>query len=234
MSFAEDVNAGHRCWDQGDPAGAVDFYLRALRQNPRLLSPLKRIWWHAFAARDLGLFRDVLDLVPTPTDHPDIDILCARMARMLLRHDQSTSFSQRAERNLRASVEADHRNWGALKQLGNLLRDFGHLPQLEESLMVFSRALDAAPEGERPGILNDRGMTHRCLGDVSAAERDFLAAVDGREDFTEAHGNLAQALLLQGRYAEAWPEYEWRAAGTPNQRPNPDSWAGRHMLSSWT
>ena len=88
----------------------VAFYLRARRQKTQLLSLLKRIWRHAFATQYLGLFRDVLAVVPAQPIIPT-SIPSARMAQMLWRPDQSTAFWQRAEQHMRASVEADHHLW---------------------------------------------------------------------------------------------------------------------------
>jgi hypothetical protein len=57
---------------------------------------------------------------------------------------------------------------------------------------------------------NNLGLALQLAGDVQTAVDAFRRALDLRDDFAQAHWNLALALLLLGRYAEGWPEYAWR------------------------
>jgi Flp pilus assembly protein TadD len=47
-------------------------------------------------------------------------------------------------------------------------------------------------------------------GDAAGAESAYRAALERDPGLVNAHWNLALLLLRLGRYAEAWPEYEWR------------------------
>ena len=79
----------------------------------------------------------------------------------------------------------------------------------EASIRAYERALAADPASAAPRFAL-AVLYHRRLGDLGRAVqayRDTLA-VDPRH--ASAHHNLAHALLLQGRWEEAWREHAWR------------------------
>ena len=47
-------------------------------------------------------------------------------------------------------------------------------------------------------------------GNLDEAVACYRRAMELKPDHVDAHLNHALALLLMGRFDEAWPEYEWR------------------------
>jgi tetratricopeptide (TPR) repeat protein len=76
------------------------------------------------------------------------------------------------------------------------------------ALACFHDALKVAPE--HVGALNNIGVALNLLGDRDGAGAAFERALALDSAHVDAHFNYAQLLLLQGRYAEAWPHFEWR------------------------
>jgi tetratricopeptide (TPR) repeat protein len=86
------------------------------------------------------------------------------------------------------------------------------------ALLGIGRAAEAAQRlgsvvatGTAPAqAYNSLGIARYVQRDFAGAAQSFEQAIAAASDFAEAHENLAQALLQQGRYRDAWPEYEWR------------------------
>lgn len=57
---------------------------------------------------------------------------------------------------------------------------------------------------------NNLGLALHSLRDVAGAIAAFRRAIELKPGFAHAHWNLSLALLLDGRYEEGWPEYDWR------------------------
>jgi len=64
------------------------------------------------------------------------------------------------------------------------------------------------------------GMTLKVLGTFDAAEAAYRRALALDPGNVEAHWNLANLLLLQGRWADGFAEYEWRLGRA--EAPKPD------------
>ncbi len=60
------------------------------------------------------------------------------------------------------------------------------------------------------------------------ALRGFERALELKPDYADAHWNHAATLFLMGRFAEAWPEYEWRFRRPGEEEPTASRprWAG--------
>jgi tetratricopeptide (TPR) repeat protein len=69
----------------------------------------------------------------------------------------------------------------------------------------YNKLLDE--EGDEAGTFNDRGLTLAAAGRLDLAIRNFTMAIEELEDET-AYYNRAQALRLQGKYAEAMNDYD--------------------------
>ena len=110
-----------------------------------------------------------------------------------------------AEAACRRALQIRPRFPEALINLGIVLRD---QDRLEEAIEVYKRALALRTNyAEAHNGLGSVLMRERKVGAAEAAYRRALAI---KPNFAEAHLNLAFCLLAQGRYLEAWPEYEWR------------------------
>ncbi|HEY2629679.1 MAG TPA: tetratricopeptide repeat protein, partial [Usitatibacter sp.] len=53
-------------------------------------------------------------------------------------------------------------------------------------------------------------LFHKATGALEAAIASYREAIAIRDDYAVAHHNLAHALFLAGRFADAWREYRWR------------------------
>lgn len=89
--------------------------------------------------------------------------------------------------------------------LGNSLMALGRFSDAAE---CFSMAAPLLPSSPVP--LTTRATALQAIGKVTEAEADCRRALTIDPGFAAAHWNLALNLLLQGRYEEGWPEYEWR------------------------
>lgn len=89
--------------------------------------------------------------------------------------------------------------------LGNLLRAQGKFDAAVES---FGHALARRPDMVEAHA--NLGNALKSRGDMEGAVASFRRALDIDPENAETHWNLAQVLLLQGRFREGWPEYDWR------------------------
>ncbi|HET7731223.1 MAG TPA: SEC-C metal-binding domain-containing protein [Usitatibacter sp.] len=97
-----------------------------------------------------------------------------------------------------------------------------------------------AAHPDHVGALNLRGLLLQDALDVAGALASFERAIALAPGVADAHFNRSLALLLLGRYAEGWAEYEWRTRlpgyadyahhdfGMPRWRGEP--LAGRRLL----
>lgn len=117
---------------------------------------------------------------------------------------------------------------------GNLLYRLGDLEA--------SRALQIRLVESHPGFAagwTSAAMTNRALGNFAEAEAQYrrAIAVGDAAEVALAHFNLANLLLLQGRWKEGFTEYEWRRRQSgapvspwPAPRWTPDLRAGGRVL----
>jgi len=85
---------------------------------------------------------------------------------------------------------------------------YRHLDRLEPALADYDRAARLKPDF--PELYVSRGKVLRSLLRIDEAVASFEQAIRLRPDYPEAWFEKADAMLLQGRYAEGWPLYEWR------------------------
>lgn len=118
--------------------------------------------------------------------------------------------------------------------LANVLRDMG---RFAESQAAFARALALAPDDS--GIIANQALSHLHAGDVDAAIAGYRRAAALAPKDEPIRSSLAQALLMAGRFAEGWAEFEHRLAdpaiaqrliGMPGKRWCGENIAGRTLL----
>jgi len=120
--------------------------------------------------------------------------------------------------------------------LGNRGVTFYALGRLEEALADYDRALAQRPA--YPEALHNRGNALRALNRNVEAIECFEAALALQPDDAEARLHLAMSRLLEGDYAAAWPDYQWRwktRQYAPQRRifPQPE-WLGHRALAGRT
>jgi tetratricopeptide (TPR) repeat protein len=97
-------------------------------------------------------------------------------------------------------------NYGeAHNNLGNV---FLAGDEWEDAVRCYRRALELQP-GDAEAWAN-LGLAWLGQAEFEAAMDCYRRAIAARPDFPDAHLHLAFLLLLHGRYAEGWREYEWR------------------------
>jgi Flp pilus assembly protein TadD len=110
-----------------------------------------------------------------------------------------------AEGLLREAVRLDPDAPDAYRNLGAVLT---HLERAAEAEPMLRLAVRLAPEA--PEAHFNLGAALHDLRRLREADSAYREALRLRPDFADAHNNRAYSLLLAGRYAEGWEEYEWR------------------------
>lgn len=100
--------------------------------------------------------------------------------------------------------------------LFNRAHALGAIGRVAEAIAGYTAALEIAPGHAQ--ALNNRGNLHRYANDFDAALSDYAQAAAQEPRFPHVHVNAALCLFALGRFAEAWPLYEWRLA-TPELAP---------------
>lgn len=110
-----------------------------------------------------------------------------------------------AETCLREAVRLQPDLSAAWNNLGNVLRQQERTP---EALDCFAAALQLAPDDV--GVLLNQGNAALQLLDLPRALASYERALQLAPAMADARWNYALALLVAGRYREAWPFYEAR------------------------
>lgn len=109
--------------------------------------------------------------------------------------------------------------------LGIAYRNAG---QQEQAIACFQEAERLDPQNPTWRIHTANALVEH--GDLEAGIRRLEAVLAEDPANPQAHWQLAYALLLQGRFAEAWPQFgwRWRCPGFPSRRlPTPQpAWDG--------
>ncbi len=118
----------------------------------------------------------------------------------------------------------------------NLANTFRLLKRWDEAETCYRDALRLRPD--YPEALFNLGLLHTLLGRDEEAISQFEAVIQTASLATRAphgplairaHTNRGKLLLRQGRFAEGWPEYEWRAilSGVPSGAAH--VWSGERL-----
>jgi tetratricopeptide (TPR) repeat protein len=111
----------------------------------------------------------------------------------------------RAEACFAKVLEIDPRYVPAIYNLGNIRLDRG---DLESAAALYRRSLSVDP-GHISSMCNLGRTLHR-LGLLDEALACYDRALKISPDHPETRFNRSVTLLLQGRWEEGWPDYEWR------------------------
>ena len=110
-----------------------------------------------------------------------------------------------AEASFRRVLEIDVVNLGALRLLSSVLKAQG---RYDDAVEVIKRALSLKPDLVPALVL--LGTLSYEKGEIEAAVGIFRQALLLDSEQAQAHFNLSQCLLLQGKFSEGWREHEWR------------------------
>lgn len=151
--------------------------------------------------------------------------------------EQDAEAWEAAHANILRAIDLDPGLASAYVALANLEQLRGHV---DTALEAYGKA--SALDPAIAEVPYSRGhLYHKVTGDLDAAIANYREAIALRDDFALAHHNLAHALFLTGRFAEAWAEYRWRpprlefearctAAGQPYAPPAEIPPAGSRLL----
>jgi len=249
-------NDAQACERQADWSGAVALYQAALEHNPEFVEAQHNL---ALALRQLGQTDDALRWAEQAAlgrpDHPTIQFSLG------LSLEQTGQLEQAIE-TYRKAVALRPNYIAALNNLGRTLEKAGRLPESIEYLER-AIALAPSDSGVRLNLANSYlqggqpdksaeilkalisddvhnalahntfGVAAHVTGDQRQALTHFRDAIKIEPNFAEAHENLAQALLFEQDYQEAWSEYEWRWQNDSNTQGKPNFsgplWNGENL-----
>lgn len=226
-------NLGIALAAQGRHDEAAATYRRALKLQanyPDACNNLGLAYWALGRAGEAeARFRAALTLRPDFAEaHGNLGIVLAAQGR-----------ASEAEASYRAALRLKPEYRDALNNLGVLLSDLGRWTEAEDYLREavrlspdlaegyrnlgavlthLKRAVEAEPmlrvaarmAPESPEAHFNLGAALHDLRRLGEADCAYLEALRLKPDFADAHNNRAYSLLLAGRYAEGWREYEWR------------------------
>ncbi len=147
------------------------------------------------AAQALICFKDALAIDP---ENPQFHLYAGAALHDLGRYGEA--------------VDSYHNAIRVAPQMGEAYNNLGNsqmaLGRHSEAVASFSHAAGLLVSSPVP--LTARATSLQALGRITESEADCRRALQRDPNFAAAHWNLALNLLLQGRYTEGWPEYEWR------------------------
>lgn len=203
---------------------AIKYFERAIASNPGQAGYYYNM---AVVLQEMGLneqaktaYFKTLDMQPSKAEAFD---------NLGVLYQQSGDYELAANAHLKA-LEISPQLDSAYNNLGEVFRKMG---QIDNALSSYQKALELRPN--QASTLCNLGNVYKEQGEMTLAMECLLKAVeqdpsflhdshniDNQQDnrhihkpdftksqYSEAHWNLALALLLQDRYQEGWPEYEW-------------------------
>lgn len=114
----------------------------------------------------------------------------------------------------------------AYSNLGNALRAQS---RFTEAVPLYQRAIELSPDYADAHA--NLGTTLQMLGRRAEAMESFDRALALNPAQANAHSGRSLIQLLEGRYEEGWPEYEWRwrSRDVPARRPPGRPWRGEEL-----
>jgi Flp pilus assembly protein TadD len=192
------VALGEALANLGQRAEAADAYARALRVTPDHFAALMNLGCLVLESRPeeaLAHFRRAGAL------RPDSAPARSNVGFALLNLER---FAE-AEAVFRGALALTPDSPEAHSGLGiALARQERH----EEAVALQRRALELRPNYAE--AYHNLGISLLKVGQPEAAIAAHREALRLKPDLAESHGSLAVAYLVTGRFAEGWPEYEWR------------------------
>ena len=165
-------------------------------------APMEMVLRLAAALRETGAPAEAVEcLAAASRRHPDAPALWHDLTVALLLHGDDARALDSCRRQLRLRPDDAH----GLSNLGSLLRRQG---ELQAARTAHRRATRLDPA---LGLAHyNLGLAERELGAWAAAEAALRQAVAIDPMHESAHVHLSQLLLLQGKFAEGWREFDWR------------------------
>ncbi|SDI03756.1 tetratricopeptide repeat protein [Propionivibrio dicarboxylicus] len=219
-------NLGVVCRRLGDVDAARACFERALAIDPHSLASLEELARVCQESGDIaGALQCYERLLSADPHH-------ARSYAGMGMAFSDAGWEADAVRSFETALSIEPNNLEALNGLAVVLKRLGRYP---EAISLFERALTQSP-GEA-GVLCNLAMSLGacgCMAEEEAIYRQILAR-DSQD--VRAHFGLACVLLVTGRLAEGWREYEWRFVAGEEEgavRPPPTRlprWSGEPLVA---
>jgi Flp pilus assembly protein TadD len=182
----------------GDHVSTERSFRRSAELSPDDFNALNN---HGVALRALERFEDAVALYRRALKlSPQAAVVHANLGNAL----DALGRNAEAETHLRMA-------WNAAPSIDaryNLAAHLVRAEQPEEAIPHLRFVVDAAPH--RWDAWTNLGVALVAAGAFAEAEACYRKAIAIRPGTPEPHYNLAWLLLLMGRWAEGWAEYEWR------------------------
>jgi tetratricopeptide (TPR) repeat protein len=125
---------------------------------------------------------------------------------------------------------------GSIEAIINLSNSYLSVGKPKETTYLLQSLIKGTTENSDTSLslaFNSLAVAAHILGNKNNAIRYFKKSIKKMPNFAEAHENLAQTLLFQGNYEQAWVEYEWRWLNQSNQQSKQKfsgiSWEGEKL-----
>jgi len=219
--FAEaHSNLGTSLQDLGQVDRALASYRRAIEIKPDFAVAHNNL---GNVLKDLGRFEDAATGYRRAIEiKPDFAVAHNNLGNALkdLGRLEDAATSYRRAIGIKPDFAVAHNN------LGNVLKDLG---QLEEAAPNYRRAI--AIEPDFAVAYNNLGNVLQECGQLEEAVASYRRALEIKPDYVEARFGLGVSLLMMGRYAAGWHEFECRWEGSERKVHRPDThlarWVGQ-------
>ncbi len=192
-------NRGCTCHEANLLDDAIGAYVQTIAMAPDLEPAYRNLALAYFQKGDLqkatDCYKKALEIKPTSPE------VLTNLGAVYLQMQQPS----RAKICCAKALEIDPSCVAANYNLGNIYLDLGNL---ESAADQYRRTLDIDPE--HISALCNLGRTFHRLGRLEEALALYDRGLKRDPDHPEIRFNRAVTLLLQGRWADGWPEYEWR------------------------
>lgn len=218
---------------QGDLAGALDYYSLALEEDPDNAEVLCQ---KGLVLSELSLFQDALDcFTAAQTISPESAEIYNNRAVVL----RAMGRLQEALQDYNHAITLQPCYGQAWRNRGIVLRG---LKRLDEAIKSYDQAIsiyaeDAQAWNYRGHVLREQGLLEQALASYAEAVRStpeyaeahYNSSIVLRElsrldeaihccdlavtyapDYADAWWNKAEILILKGDFAQGWPMFEWR------------------------
>jgi len=190
---------GNALAGKGQLESAVESYRKALEINPDFAEAYCNM---GLALQEFGQLEEAVACCRRAIEiKPDLAEAHGNLGSALqkLGEFENAAASCRRAVNYQPDFAEAHSNLGiALKELG----------QLDSAVASCRKALEIKPDFAEAH--NNLGITLHALGQLDEAETSYRRALEINPGLAVARYNLSLLFLCQGRYVEAWPNFEAR------------------------
>ena len=193
------INLGMSLYKMEDWFGAETAYRQAIMLQPD--SPGLRSDLGAVLSELGRLDESVIELQKAVALQADFAMALANLGKVFRRLGRLAE----AEAAYRRAIAAQPSSSDVHSDLGAVLLAQN---RFDEAMVLCCRAIELDPSNALAYV--NLGKLYQDLNRLDEARQAFEKSVAVKPDYAEAHFHIGLALLTQGHFKSAWPEYEWR------------------------